>query len=95
MYSAGDSTKFKITDAKLHIPIVTSSTKVNVNLTKQVSDGFKISVYWYNYQTIPAKVVNIYELLSGSFQSVKRLFFLDYAIAANTANNEASIKDNW
>ena len=56
--SAGDSAKFKITDAKLHVPIVTLSTKDNVNLTKQLSDGFKRFVYWNNYQTIPAKVIN-------------------------------------
>ena len=43
--SAGDSAKFKITDAKLHVPIVTLSTKDNVNLTKQLSNGFKRSVY--------------------------------------------------
>ena len=31
--------------AKLHVPIVTLSTKDNVNLTKQLSDRFKRSVY--------------------------------------------------
>ena len=36
--SAGDSAKFKITDAKLHVPIVASCAKDNVNLTKQLSD---------------------------------------------------------
>ena len=45
--------KFKITDAKLHVPIFTLSTKGNVNLTKQLSNGFKRFVYWNNYQTIP------------------------------------------
>ena len=39
--SAGDSENFQITDAKLDVPIVTLSTKDNVNLTKQLSDGFK------------------------------------------------------
>ena len=43
--SAGDSAKFKIADAKLHVPIVTLSTKDNVNLTKQLSDGFKRPAY--------------------------------------------------
>ena len=33
--SAGVSVKFRIIDAKLHVPIVTLSTKNNVNLTKQ------------------------------------------------------------
>ena len=63
-----------------------------------LSDGFKRSVYWNSYQTIPAKVLNqgtnIYELLSTSFQGVERLFVLVYFIAADTRNNEAGIKNN-
>ena len=47
--------KFKLTDAKLHVPIVTLSTENNVNLTKQLSNR---SVYWSYYQTISAKVIN-------------------------------------
>ena len=43
--SAGDSAKFAITDAKLHVPIVTLSTKDSANLTKQLNEGFKRSVY--------------------------------------------------
>ena len=35
-------TIFKITSTKLHVPIVTLSTKDNVNLTKQLNEGFKI-----------------------------------------------------
>ena len=94
--SAGDSSKFKITDAKLYVLIVTLFTKHNVNLTKRLNDGFKRSVYWNSYQTIPANILNqganIYELLSASFQDVKRLFVFSYFIAANDANNEAVIK---
>ena len=95
--SDGDSGKFKIMDPKLHFPIVTLSTKDNVNLTKQLNNGFKRSVYWNN-QTIPAKTIkkgkNIYESLSASFQGFKRLFVFVYFIAANDANNEAGIKNN-
>ena len=69
-----------------------------VNLKKQLSNGFKRSIYWNNYQTIPGKVIdqrtNICELLSSSFQGVKRLFALVYVIATNAANNEAGVKDN-
>ena len=36
-------------------PIVTLSTKDNVNLIRQLNDVFKRPVYWSNYQTIPAK----------------------------------------
>ena len=78
--SAGDSAKFKIADAKLHVPIVTLSTKDKVNLTKQLSDEFKRSVYWKSYRTILAKVINqrtnLSELPSALFQDVKRLFVL-------------------
>ena len=38
---AGDSAKFKITDAKLNVPIVTLSTNDNLNLAKQISHGLK------------------------------------------------------
>ena len=93
--SSGDSAKFEITDAKLHVPIVTLSTKDSVNLTKQLSEGFKRSVYWNSYQTKPAKLTekgkNVYELLNASFQGVRRLFVLAYVVATN---DEAGIKDN-
>ena len=71
---AGDSAVFKIIYAKLHVPIVTLSTKDNVNLTKQLSDEFKTFAYWNNYHTIPEKLnnqgTNIYEILSTLFQAV-------------------------
>ena len=97
MPSAGNSAKFAITDAKLHVPIVTLSTKDSENLTKQLNKGFKSSVYWNSYETKPAKLIeqgkNIYELLNASFQGVKRLFVLAYFIA-DGGNDEAGIKSN-
>ena len=56
--SAGNSAKLRITDAKLHVPITTLSTRDNLGLTKQLSNGFKRSAYWNSYQTIPPKVIN-------------------------------------
>ena len=38
-------TTFKITSAKLYVPIVTLSTKDNLNLTKQLNEGFKRSLH--------------------------------------------------
>ena len=89
-----DTAKFAITDAKLHVPIVTLSTKGSASLAKQLNDRFKRSVYWNSYETKPAKVIeqgkNIYELLNASFQGVKRLFVLAYVIAAgDNADQEA------
>ena len=42
---AGNST-FKITDAKLYVPVVTLSTEDNAKLSKLLTGGFKRSVYW-------------------------------------------------
>ena len=85
--SAGDSPKFKIIDAKLHDPTVTLSTKDNVNLTKQLSNGFKRSVFWSSYQTFYylKKVIkndtHIYKLLSARLEGVRKLFVLAYNAA--------------
>ena len=54
IYAGGDNannreTTFKITSTKLHVPIATLPTKDNVNLTKQLNEGFKRSVYWNEY----------------------------------------------
>ena len=48
--------KFKINDAKLHVSIVVSSTIWNVNLTTQLSEGFKRSVYMRSYLKQAEKV---------------------------------------
>ena len=57
MPSAENSEKCEVTDAKLHVPIATLSTKDSVNLTKQLREGFKRSVYWNRYQTKPAQII--------------------------------------
>ena len=54
-YAGGDNvsnreTTFQITRTKLYVPVVTLSTKDNVNLTKQLNEGFKRSVYWNEYK---------------------------------------------
>ena len=70
-------------------------TKDGSNLAKQLSEGFKRSVYWNSNETKPAKVIekgkNLYDLLNASFQGVRRLFVLAYAIPAGE-NDEAGIK---
>ena len=57
MSSAENTAKFAITDTKLHVPIVTLSTKDSENLAKQLNDGFERSVYWNSYETKPTKVI--------------------------------------
>ena len=95
--SVGNTAIFEITDTKLHVPIVTLSTKDSANLTKQLNEGFKRSAYCNSYERKPEKIIeqgkNIYELLNASFPGVKRLFVFAYFIAEG-GNNEAGIKDN-
>ena len=51
--AAGQVLSFMITNTKLYVPIVTLSTKDNNNLTKQLNDGFKRSIYWNQYVSKP------------------------------------------
>ena len=57
--TGADSATFKITDAKLYVPIVTLSAEDNVKLSKLLGEGFKRSIYWNNYKTIDNKVAEL------------------------------------
>ena len=65
-------------------------------MTKQLSNGFKRSVYWNSYQSNYSrkshrKKKKIYELLSAPFQAIKRSFVVVYDAPDD---NEAGIKNN-
>ena len=84
-------TTFKITSIKLYLPIVTLSTKDNLNLTKQLKEGFKRSVCWNEFKSkIETQEANANNLkrfpIDASFQGVNRLFVL----AFNNANDDAN-----
>ena len=51
MSSIAEATTFKIISTRLYVPVVTLSTKDNVNLTKQLNEGFKRPVYWNEYKS--------------------------------------------
>ena len=79
----------KITNTKLYDPIATLSTKDNVNLTKQLNEGFKRPVYWMNIkQKIESKDLDEQNptrfYLDASFQGGKRLF----VFAFNNTNDD-------
>ena len=90
-------TKFQITSTKLYVPVVTLLTKDNVNLTKQLNERFKRSVYWNGYkskiETNTADNNNVARFpLDASFQGVNRLFALAFKnttqnVAGNPINN--------
>ena len=83
--TSADSATFKITDAKHYVSVVILSTEDNAKLAKQLSEGFKRSVYWNKYKVIDNKVVEITnanaekytrELFDPSYQGVKDCLFL-------------------
>ena len=67
----------------MYVPIVTLSNKDNMNLTKQLIEGFKRSVYWNEYKSnIETRTVDNNNVtrcpLDASFQGVNRLFVLTF-----------------
>ena len=55
-YAGGDNVNdreatFQITSTKLYVSVVTLSTKDNEDLTKQLDEEFKRSVYWNEHQS--------------------------------------------
>ena len=101
LLTVANTATFKITDAKLYVPIVTLSAEDNVKLSKLLGEGFKRSIYWNKYKVIDNEIVEIAanneekyirELLDSSYQGVKRLFVLAYD---NTANNDEVSIDSF
>ena len=77
--SATGATKFKITDAKLYVPIVTLSTQDSTKLLQQLKSGFKRTINWNKYQskvTTQAQKPSLDYLINPSFQGVNKLFVL-------------------
>ena len=78
--SATGETKFKITETKLYVPVVTLSTQDNTKLLQQLKSGFKRTINWNKYQSNPKHAQNRYlnHLFDTSFQGVNRLFVLSF-----------------
>ena len=51
--AGGQVVSFMITNTKLYVPVVILSTKDNANLTKQLNEGFKRTIYWNQYVSKP------------------------------------------
>ena len=91
--NAGTPAAFKITDAKLSVPIVTSKTEDNTKLSKLLSEGFKRPIYWNKYKVIFKNYNDEYirERIDASFQGVNKLFILPYE-RGNKVTDEKSYK---
>ena len=51
--STTGKTKFRITEAKLYVPVVTLSTEDNAKLLQQLKSGFKRTNNWNKHQSDP------------------------------------------
>ena len=73
--------RFKITDTKFYVPVVTLSTQDNAKLLQQLKSGFKRTINWNKYESnIKTFAQNRYlnHLINPSFQGVNRLFVLSF-----------------
>ena len=70
--NSGTAATFKITDAKLYVPIVTLRTEDNTKLSKLLSEGFRRSIYLNKYKVIFKDYNNEYirGRIDASFQGV-------------------------
>ena len=73
--------KFKITETKLYVPVVTLSTQDNAKLLQQLKSGFKRTINWNKYQSDPKTYAQnryLNHLVNPCFQGVNRLFVLSF-----------------
>ena len=62
-----------MTDTRLHVPVVTLSTRDNSKLLKQLKSGFKRTVNWNKHLSKPELLpqnLNLNHLVESSFQGV-------------------------
>ena len=79
--SATGETKFKITEIKLYVPVVTLSTQDNAKLLQQLESGFERTINWNKYESnikTFAQKRHLNQLINPSFQGVHRLFLLSF-----------------
>ena len=73
--------KFPITETKIYVPVVTSSTQDNEKLLQQLKAGFKRTIKWNKSQSEPTlQTWNQYlnHLIDPSFQRANRRFVLSF-----------------
>ena len=79
-YCRKSSTKFRIAETKLYVPVVTLSTQDNKKLLEQLKSGFKRTINWnrYNFGKTQAQNEYLAFWIDWSFQRVNGLFVLSY-----------------
>ena len=78
-YTSPTDATFKITDAKLYVPVVTLSTKDDNTFLEQLKSGFKRTIKWNKCRsemTNQAKTNHLNHLIDPTFIKYRRLFVL-------------------
>ena len=73
--------RFKITDCKLYVPVVTLSAEDDNKLLEQLKTGFKRTIKWNKYRSEMSnqtKNNNLNYLIDPTFTNVNRLFVLTF-----------------
>ena len=73
--------EFQIADTKLHVPVVTLSTKDDNNFLEQLESGFKITIKLNKYRSEMAnqtKTNHLNNLIDRTFKNVNRLFVFSF-----------------
>ena len=87
---------FKITDTKLHVPVVTLSKANGTKLLEQLKPGFERTVKWNKYRsqiTIQPQNNNLHYLVDPTFTNVSRLFVLSFQRIAGDNNTTKNYRD--
>ena len=77
--SNNQNPNFQIHDTKFYVSVITSSTKENIKLLKQLESGFKRTINWNKYlakTTNQARKSYLDYIIDPSFQGANRLFVL-------------------
>ena len=85
--------EFKITDTKLHVPVVILSKENDIKILEQLKSGFKRTIKWNKYRSeinIQPQDNNLNYLIDPTLTNVNRLFVLSF-----TKNNEGDNRDSF
>ena len=90
--------KFKITDTKLYVPVVTFSKQNDTKLLEQLKTGFKRAIKWNKYRsqiTTEPPNNNLNYLIDPTFANVNRLFVLSFQRIAGENNTTKDYRDSF
>ena len=89
--AAPTGAKFKITDTKLYVPLITLSAENDNKLLEQLKTGFKRTITWNKYRSeISNQTINknLNYLIDPTFTNVNRLFVLSFENEADRNSYE-------